>query len=410
MTEPPSDVTPTQRLPRPRVPSVAIFIETATSWGRRLVQGILSYSQEHGPWHIHIEPHGPDDPFHFPSQWQGDGIIARISTRAMAEKLRATNLPVVNCSSIRIPGVDYPRVRTNLENSARMAVDLFRSRGFRHFAYVGNPAKDYVQNMFHAFEAALAEQGQTASFSRPSDDENELVAWLRALPKPVAVFCWGPAIGRLVIDACLEKDIAVPDDVAVLGADFDDVLSEASYPPQSGLRVASEQIGMTAAAILDAQMQGRPVEKKDWVMEPQGYIEKRSTDTLAVGDRRMAAVMRYIQDHFREPISVEDVLRANPMARRSLERKFRQLFGCSIVEQVRRMRVNEARLLLSGTDEPITLVAEKCGFTSYNYMGRVFQAATGMTARDYRIQSRRPRVEGHRIGEWDAPWSNAERA
>jgi LacI family transcriptional regulator len=219
-----------------------------------------------------------------------------------------------------------------------------------------------------------------------------MIRWLKGLPKPVGVFCWGPIMGHAIIDACLDAGIAVPHDVAVLGADFDELFSKASYPPQSGIRVASEQIGMTAAAILDGLMHGRKLDKQEWILEPQGVIEKLSTDTLAVSDRRMAAVMQFIQDRFREPISVDDVLHSNPMARRSLERKFRQIFGCSVVEQIRRIRVNEARLLLSGTDEPITLIAEKCGFASYNYMGRVFHAATGMTARDYRIQSRGPRL------------------
>jgi LacI family transcriptional regulator len=381
----------TTRLVR-KVPSVAIFVETATSWGRRLVQGVLEYSQQHGPWHIQIEPQGPESTFHFPERWRGDGIIARIGTRAMAQKIHAAQVPVVNCSSIRLPGVDYPRVRTKLESSAQMAVDLFRSRGLRHFAYVGNPSRDYVQTQYHAFVDALASRGQTCSFSKPSEDEAELIEWLRGLPKPVGVFCWGPSIGRAVIDACFDAGIAVPHDVAVLGADFDELLSEASYPPQSGVRVASEQIGMTAAAILDALMRGQTLDKQEWTLEPQGLIEKRSTDTLAVSDPRMASVMRFIQERFRDPISVEDVLRVNPMARRSLERKFRQTFGCSIVEQIRRNRVNEARLLLSGSDEPITRIAEKCGFSSYNYMGRVFHAATGMTARDYRVQSRGPRL------------------
>ena len=102
----------------------------------------------------------------------------------------------------------------------------------------------------------------------------------------------------------------------------------------------------------------------------------------------MAAVMRYLHEHALEPITVEDVLKTNPMARRSLERKFRQLFGCSVVEQIRQLRINHARLLLADTDEAVTLIAEECGFSSYNYLNRIFKQSTGLSPSQYRAQCR----------------------
>ena len=117
-------------------------------------------------------------------------------------------------------------------------------------------------------------------------------------------------------------------------------------------------------------------------------VAKLSSDTLAVDDPHIAAVMRFIQANFRKPIGMDDILNHVPMARRSLERKFRQTFGVSVIERIRQIRINESRLLLAGTKDPITLIAEKCGFTSYNYMSRIFQADTGMTPSDYRAQFR----------------------
>lgn len=110
--------------------------------------------------------------------------------------------------------------------------------------------------------------------------------------------------------------------------------------------------------------------------------------TLAVEDPKMAVVMRFIQTKFREPINMPEILLAATMARRSLERKFRQTFGMSVIDRIRQIRVNEARLLLAATNDPITLIAEKCGFASYNYMGCIFQAETGVTPREYRAQFR----------------------
>jgi LacI family transcriptional regulator len=374
--------------PSSEVPSIAISIETATSWGRRIIAGILDYAREHGPWHVHIEPQMPDDVFRPPEGVKLDGIIARVGSSAFAESLKATRLPVVNVSSIRLEGHAFPRVIGSLEGTSRFAADLFRSRGFVHYAYVGNPAKDYVQTQFHAFERVLGQKGFTCAFFNQLDRHSELIEWLRSLPKPVAVLCWGPSVGRRVIDGCLSAGIAVPHDVAVLGSDYDELLSEASYPPQSGVRFAGEQIGSLAASILDGLMHGRKPAQTHIEVDPLGVVEKLSTDTLAVPDARMAEVIRFILKNSHEPISVDDVLKANPMARRSMERRFRKIFGCSVAEQIRQVRLNQARLMLAGTNEPITLIAEKCGFASYTYLSRVFKESTGMSPRDFRARSR----------------------
>jgi LacI family transcriptional regulator len=370
------------------IPTISIFVETATSWGRRVVAGILSYAKEHGPWHIQIEPTGPDVEPKIPENWRGDGVIARVATRSFADRLESLGVPVVNVSSIKIPGVDHPRVTTSSDAVCRMAVDHFTVRGFRNFAYVGNLDQSYIKSQFEAFVAALGDRGLRCDACLDPGGSDAIAGWLQALQKPTGVLCWGPRIGRLVIDACLASGIAVPHDVAVLGADYDELQSEASHPPQSGIRMASEQIGLIAAGVLDSLMAGRTLDQNQWEITSGGVVAKASSDTLAVDDPKMAVVMRFIQSRFREPIDMPEILRAVPMARRSLERKFRQTFGMSVIDRIRQIRVNEARLLLAATDEPITLIAEKCGFASYNYMGRIFQADTGMTPREYRAQFR----------------------
>jgi LacI family transcriptional regulator len=371
-----------------RIPTVAIFVETATSWGRRVIAGILRYAAEQGPWHIQVEPRGPDDEPDIPPNWRGDGVIARVADARFSDRLAALGVPVVNVSSIKIPGVDYPRVTTSSDAVCRMAVDHFTVRGLRNFGYVGNLDQSFIHGQYDAFVRALAARGLTCSACSESESPEELVRWLRSLPKPVGVLCWGPRIGRLVIDTCLAAGIAVPHDVAVIGADYDELQSEASYPPQSGVRMASEQIGLIAAGVLDLMMAGKTPPQEYWAIESGGVMAKLSSDTLAVSDPKIAAAMRFIQGHFREPIGMEEILKAVPMARRSLERKFRQTFGMSVIDRIRQIRVNEARLLLAGTADPITLIAEKCGFSSYNYMIRVFQTDTGMNPSDYRAQFR----------------------
>jgi LacI family transcriptional regulator len=378
--------TPTARARR--IPTVLISIDTATTWGRRIVSGVLDHAQAHGPWHVLLEPSGLERRASRDAAGDVDGVIARIGSQAEADWLRARGIPAVNVSSIPLRGTAIPRVITNQRASASVAADHFRARGFSNFAYVGNPTAGYVQTQFAYFSEVLAEGRQSCAFFAQSDDARSLKRWLRDLPKPCGVFCWGPSLGRQVIDACLDSGLRVPDDVAVLGSDFDDLISRASYPPQSGVRYACEQIGGIAAGILMRLLKGESAEEHEVEIEPLGVVETLSTDTLAVGDRRMAEAMRFILRNFERPIGMRELLRANPMSRRSMERRFRRVFGCTVVEQIRRQRVNRARLLLTSTDDPITLIAEKCGFSSYNYMSRVFAEVVGMSPREFRARSR----------------------
>ncbi len=378
----------TRRPVSPSVPFVSIFVETTTSWGRRVVSGIIEYAKINGPWHIELHTGGPEEVFALGAGWRPDGIIARVPTAAVAQAFLAKKTPLVNCSGIMVPGFEFPTVTGSYRGDAQIAVEHFWSRGFSHFAYVGHPDESYVNILYDKFCAALATRGHRCHFHRSMPRPEGYVEWLRELPKPVGVLCWGPAIGHMVLDACLKSGINVPHDVAVMGCDFDDLQSEASYPEQTGIQTAAEQIGRTAGDILHTLFRGKKPARMRHEIEPLGVISRLSTDTLAIGDPRIAAVMRFIQNHAHEPITVEDLLRREPMARRSMERKFRQCFGRSVVEQIRQIRINKLRLMLANTDEPITRLAEQCGFTSYKYMGLVFQQATGMSPRKFREQNR----------------------
>jgi len=372
-----------------KAPDVMICLETATSWGRGIVRGIIRYARDNSPWHLLLDPHGPEDSYSLAKARTCSGVIGKIADRNMAETITRAGLPLVTVSSIRHEGIDIPSVITSPEASARTAVEHFRARGFTSFGCVGDYEQPYVQDLFDAFRRHLGPLGRACKFCQSEQPNARLANWLAGLPKPVAVLCWGPGLGRHVIDICSAEGIRIPHEVAVLGSDFDDLLSDASHPAQSGLKIPAEQIGMTAATMLDTLMKGREPKPRHVQIEPRGVIERLSTETLAVADERMARVMRYIKDNYREPIMVTDILRENPMARRSLERKFRDLYGCSIVEQIRNLRISEARRLLAETDMPITVLAEECGFSSYNYLNRVFREETGLSPSEYRKSVRK---------------------
>lgn len=371
-------------------PRVAVLVDTATGWGRRLIHGIVQYGQVHGPWQFWIEPHGRLEHLRPPPGWSGEGIIARVSTPLMAKELRAHGVPVVNISGIRLKDQPFPVVTTDQESVGRLAAEHFLDRGFRHFGYCGILKFSYVASQFHGFEEALKSAGFTCDLydNRHSGNDwrsqqQDLIRWIRQLPKPTAILTWAGK-GRAVLEACSVMGVRVPEDVAVLDGDEDELLNYATNPPMSGVHVPSELIGREAAAMLDRLMSSKKRNEPPVLLKPTHVVVRQSTDTLAIDDPDLATAIRFVREHATEPIGVEDILRKVPIARRSLERRFEQILGRTPAAEIRRVRLETAQRLLIDTDMPVPAVAEASGFGSPEYLSYAFKRALGQTPLKYR--------------------------
>ena len=373
----------------PKFPQVAILVSTVHGWGRRIIKGILSYANEVGPWHVWINSDTTDRLKKLPNGWRGDGIIARVSTPELVSNIRESGLPAVNVADASIQGFSAPCVRTDDAAATRMAADFFTDRGFRNIAYIGPRHSANPIWYGQAFREALLERGielheYTSRDSVSLESDPMLIKWLLALPKPAGILVWGQGYGLLVVDSCLEAGISVPHDIAVLCGSYDELLSYACFPALSGILSPTEQIGYRAAQLLHRMMDGKKVSAETTYLPPLGIMERLSTDTLAVDDPQLKKVVAFIQAHAFEQITMADILRAVPMARRSLERRFQQVFGRSPLDEIRRIRIDKARRLLAETDLPMQHIAEACGYATYNYLTHIFKQGTGITPRDYR--------------------------
>ena len=379
-------------------PHVAVLVDTATGWGRRLVRGVVNYSQ-HGPWYLWIKSGGQDAPLWLPPGWRGDGIIARIGTLAAARHIRTVGVPAVNISAIELPGVDFPRVATDLPAAGRLAADHLLDRGFVHFAYYGLAHRSYVDRHYGGFADAVAAVCNDCPFYGTTFDsgagartawstrQRGLSRWLKTLAKPVAIVAWTTELGRELIHACRREGLLVPEQVAVLAADNDELLCEACSPSLSGIALTSERIGFEAAKLLDRLMHGGRPPKGPCLLEPTGVVTRQSTDTLAVDDPDLARAVAFIRSHATDPIQVRDVLREVPVSRRWLERRFRELLGRGPAAEIRRVRLARAKRLLAETDMPVPEVARLAGFGSREYLAAVFKSELGFSPRQYRSRS-----------------------
>lgn len=374
------------------IKQIAILIPTNTEWGKNVTRGILSYASNTGPWRILAKPGISDQLSVLTKGWKVDGIIALVGKESLAQEITQSGLPVVNVCDTKVADFSAPCVRTNDDVTTQLAIDHFLERGFRHIAYVGGLKNASMIWFAERLEKKAVENGMTfAAYSDHVDEpelSDQLTQWLHHLPKPCGILTWGHGAARQIIDCCQEYRIPVPHDISVLSGHYDDLFCRTCFPPLSGIQAPTKQIGYHAAYLLDEIMHGKDVPHENTFIPPQDIRENLSTDTLAIEDPQLVQVVKYIRTHAFVEINMADILKAVPMARRSLDRRFAKAFGRTPMEEVRRLRINKARQLLADSDLPIQQIAEACGFSSYNYLSLFFKKMTGMSPRVYRNKFR----------------------
>lgn len=374
--------------------SVALLIESSNAYARNLLDGILSYIQTHDSWSVYLpEQHRGAAPPESLAKWKGDGLIVRIETETIADFVRSLGVPVVDVSAARwVP--EIPWVETDDKAIARAAFEHFRDRGFESFAFCGDASFKWSNLREAGFVDAVEKAGYVCSvyrsksptvndFSIASERAN-LANWLLSRPQPVALFTCYDIRSRQVLDICRDYEIHVPEQVALLGVDNDEILCELSTPPLSSVIPAARKAGQVAAGLLDAMMAGKEMERLDHLLEPVGVATRQSTDILAVKDHDVAKALRFIRDSACDGINVQDVLKQVTLSRRTFESRFKQSVGRTPHEEIVRRRVERIQRYLIETDLTLSQIAKRTGFQNEEYMSVTFRRATDVPPGKFR--------------------------
>jgi LacI family transcriptional regulator len=384
----------TKKVRRKHIPRVALLIETTRSYGRNVLRGVGDYERVHGPWLFHVPTEMPVKGVPPKDEWDGDGIIAQPrQDQQFLKELNESGLPVVSLSGP--PGTGgLPAVRANQEAVAELAINHFRERGFTRFAYCGDAREKIWPPTGELFRKHAESAGYTcdvyfAAYEREARALRigHMAKWLRTLPKPVALLARDDLRAREVLDACRLAGVHVPEEIAVLGVNDDELICEMANPPLSSIMHNARRVGYEAAAMLDRLMAGKKV-IADIVIDPLGVHTRQSTDLLAIEDPDVANAVRFIREHACEGIHVEDVLDQVPLSRRALEKRFRAAVGRPPHMEIRRAQLERVKELLVGSDYKLEKIAEITGFSSAQYLAGLFRRVMHMTPGAWRQAGR----------------------
>jgi LacI family transcriptional regulator, galactose operon repressor len=390
-----------------RTPQVALIIETSVVYGRRILAGVARYLRSHHRWSVFIEQHELGTP---PPDWltagSWDGILSRPTDHAMAHLFRRMGVPVVDLNDLH-EDLGLPWVGSDHTAIGNMGGAHLVERGFRHFAFCGFTGELWSQQRSAGFFKAVCRSAVTTSIyetpwrgpdtPRWDQDIEQIVDWIRSLPKPAAIMSCNDVRGLHLLDACSRAGVLVPEEVAVLGVDDEDTMCELCSPPLSSVAPNPEGIGYAAAGLLDTLMSGQTSAQDRISVSPIRVSCRQSTDTMAVADWAVASAARYMRELAPQGCRVNDVLEKVHMSRAALEKRFRKHLNRSPKQEIRRIRLERIKQFLVETDLTLERIAELSGFEHPEYMSVVFKRETGQTPGRYRNQFKKePNVLPHK--------------
>lgn len=377
---------------------IALALPGRVAHFERTLHGIMAYARTQQGWSFAMNPEQRADTVRDLRGWRGHGVIAVIDNGKEEAIAMAMDMPVVNLSGVRIAS-RVPRVMVDPHAIGVLAADHLLQCGFSRFAYYGLRQVLFAQQRGRGFTERLQ------SFNKPCHtfedastftgrarwhlNLDRMEQWLATLPKPVGIFACTDQRARLLLEACHRLKLRVPDEVAVIGVDNEQVTCEFSHPTLTSVARHDFQVGYEAAKLLHRLMDGGKPPAADILVPPEGVVKRESTDVLAVENVHLKAAVDYIFEHIHKPFSVDDVLEELAISRRSLEHLFADHLNRTPHQFISETRIAKARQLLEA-EKPLTLqqIARACGLPSGRQLNLVFKRIVGISPSEYRQQHR----------------------
>ena len=384
---------------------IAVAIERASEYGRRFLQGVADYFDDKPECRLALL-----NPSRTGSRAldEYDGWICRITSRRVLARLHKSGKPVVDAICLT-PFAGFSTVRTDYAAIGSLAAEHFLAHRFANFGFCGYRHVVFSDLRRNAFVRCLENRGFRPSIYRPPyqarksasspllrqglteglcgepDDADWLTAWLRRLPKPVAVFCCDDFRASDVARLCKRLRLAIPDEVAILGVDNDPVYCMFSSPRLSSIDPDATALGFAAARTLHARLSSRQANRPSAVtIPPRGIVVRASTNAYPGAPEWFADALSYIGNEIHAGLSASDVFRRVGFSRTLVERVFRKILGKTVQEEIAAVRVQAAKRLLLTTALPVKDIALRTGFRSVEYFTRSFSATVGLSPAAYR--------------------------
>lgn len=379
--------------------------ETFHAYGRGICRGIARYAERNATWSLIwsnvIERASRPQSLPRIDPGEINGILMRITSASATRRIASLGIPVVDLlqdSHHRIPSF-----LADDDAVAKMAADFFIQEGFTNFAFCGYPGVPFSERRERAYRKELRRHRfECSCYSHdPVRRSNmlkemqtgfheieELAMWAKTLRLPACILACNDVRAVQVLQACKLAKIAVPQSVAVLGVDNDELLVEFFKPRLSSIELDTDLTAFKACETLDKLMRGEHLACYQDYTGPRKLIERESTDTIATTDPIVSEAIRAIRKDACRGLRVKELMQSLRISRTKLEVRFNAVLGKTIHDVITETRVRRMSQILQTSDDPLHAIAARVGYSNVSHMSRVFRQATDMWPGEYRNRAR----------------------
>lgn len=374
---------------------VAVLLDAARAYDRDVLKGITHFNKLYDKFTFffysprYIHPENQDKLLKRLSDWHPEGIIAR--EMPGLRSVQAWQVPLIVSPHTALYE-EAVNVWADNEAIGALGAGYFLSKGYKHFGILGFRQFQWSAERETGFTRAARAAGiQPSAFL--FDDRTmlwedlpaSLSAWVRAMPKPCAIFSVTDELNIHLLEAAKDAGYAVPDELAMLGVDNDALLCEMTQPTLSSIDQNAMQAGFEVAQGLLTWMETgvRPV--ANFIHKPKAIVDRQSTSALAIDDEEVRKALTFINTHApAADIGVNDVVEATTHSRRILEKKFKVRLNSSILDEIKKVRIRRIQYLLTESELNVQQIAYEMGFDNPGNITRYFKLATGYNPLEYR--------------------------
>ncbi|WP_020526262.1 xylose operon transcription regulator XylR [Flexithrix dorotheae] len=380
------------------MPKVILLLDLSEEYGKHLLKGISRYIKDNAPWACCRMPaefrknYGVKGLIDWAKEWGAEGIIGQLETEEEVNAIKEEGIPVV-VQDLRNRLKSSSSITGAYFEAGKIGAEYFIKKGYKHFAFYGFNDIVWSRERAQGFEETLKKQGYHVHYFEHSKARSRelwyykpsyLSKWIASLPKPVALMACDDNQGQHITEACKLTGIKIPEDLAVLGVDNDEMVCNISDPPLSSIALDTEKGGYEAAELLDKMMRNGEMIQDNIIVSPTQIIERRSTDFYASKDVLVREALKFIHENIQTNLNVSDVLKQVPLSRRAMEQRFLNVTGYSPYKYICRLRIEKFCQQLLETDKTVFEIAIDNGFENSKNLSRLFKEIKGCTPVHYR--------------------------
>ncbi len=375
---------------------ILVLIDYSTEFSRLLINGLIRYAQESRQWTFYRLPlyyrnlYGEEGIIERAKEWNVDFVIVQWDFISLSS-LERLQVPVF-LEDYKEEGKSYSNITGDYLSMGSMAAKFFIQRRYKNYAFYGKKGFIWSNERAEGFRREIEKvKGNYYFFESEAlhdvewrSNHVQLEDWLLSLPKPVALFACDDSFALQVSELCKINNIKIPDEIALLGVDNDNLICNLSDPQISSIVLDAEKGGYELGRKIEMVVKNRDYTPFNITINPLRIELRGSTDKYNVDDIYIGKIIKYIESNFHLNISINQLTDLVPLSRRSLEIRFKKAMGTSLYQFIINLIMNHFINLLTTTKISMSELSIQSGFNDYSNAFRIFKRMKGCSPVEYR--------------------------